>query len=195
MMKQMTTMMALAVAGSLTTHAATYELDLAHSTIGFSVRHMMVTSVKGHAKEFQGVIEFDSENPTAMTATAEVSVPSIYTANEKRDDHLRGADFFDAETYPAITFVSTGVEGDLPDLTLHGDLTMKGITKKIAIPVEVLGPVVNPWGATVIGLEGQVTINRQDFGVSWSKALDGGGVVVGDEVKISIALEAVRKDN
>ena len=174
-------------------HAATYTLDAAHTTIGFSVRHMMVSNVKGSFGEFEGTIEFDETNPSAMTASATIKVASVDTANEKRDDHLRNEDFFDAPQFPTITFVTTRVEGALPNLTLVGDLTIKGVTKEVSIPVEVGGPIANPWGQIVIGLSGGTTINRQDFGLTWSKSLDGGGVVVGDEVKLILEIEATKQ--
>lgn len=178
---------------SATSQAATYKLDASHTTIGFSVRHMMVSNVKGSFGQFDGTIEFDETNPSAMKASAVIQVASIDTANEKRDEHLRGADFFDAEAHPTITFETTRVEGSLPNLTLVGNLTIKGVTKEVSIPVEVGGPITNPWGKVVIGLSGGTTINRQDFGVNWSKSLDGGGVVVGDEVKLILEIEAIKE--
>jgi len=188
-------MVALVTAGIMgtTVHAATYSVDAAHTTIGFSVRHMMVSNVRGNFGEFAGTIEFDEANPSALSASAEIQVKSINTDNEKRDDHLRNPDFFDADTNPVITFKTTRVEGTLPNLTLVGDLTIKGTTKEISLPVELAGPIVNPWGQTVIGLSGSTTINRQDYGLTWSKALDGGGVVVGDDVKLVIEMEAIKQ--
>lgn len=185
-------LLSLGVIGS-SAHAASYTLDAAHTTIGFSVRHMMVSNVKGSFGDFAGTIEFDETNPSAMKASATIQVASVTTANEKRDDHLRNEDFFDAPKFPAITFETTRVEGSLPNLTLVGNLTIKGVTKEVSIPVEVGGPIVNPWGQTVIGLSGGTTINRQDFGLTWSKNLDGGGVVVGDEVKLILEIEATKQ--
>lgn len=185
-------LLAAGLAGS-SVYAATYKVDDAHTTIGFSVRHMMVSNVRGHFGESTGTIEFDEADPSALTASAEIQVKSISTDNEKRDEHLRGPDFFDADANPIITFATTRVEGTLPNLTLIGNLTIKGTTKEISLPVELSGPIVNPWGQTIIGLSGSTKINRQDFGISWSKALDGGGVVVGDEVKINIEIEAIRQ--
>jgi polyisoprenoid-binding protein YceI len=188
-------MAALVAAGIMgtTVHAATYSIDAAHTTIGFSVRHMMVSNVRGNFGEFAGTIEFDEANPSALAASAEIQVKSINTDNEKRDDHLRGPDFFDVAATPTITFKTTRVDGTLPNLTLVGDLTIKGTTKEVSLPVELAGPIANPWGQTIIGLSGSVTINRQDYGLTWSKALDGGGVVVGDDVKISIEMEAIKQ--
>jgi polyisoprenoid-binding protein YceI len=154
---------------------------------------MMVSNVKGAFGAFSGTVEFDEANPSAMTATATIEVKSVDTRNEKRDDHLRGADFFDADTYPEITFTTTRVEGELPNLVLVGDLTIKGTTKEVSLPVEFNGPVTNPWGSVVIGFSGSTKINRQDFGVTWSKALDGGGVVVADEVTLLVEIEAIKQ--
>jgi len=188
----MVLLLSLGVMGS-TARAATYAIDEAHTTIGFSVRHMMISNVKGNFGAYEAAIEFDEANPTEMKASATIQVSSISTANEKRDDHLRSPDFFDAAQFPTITFETTRVEGTLPNLTLVGNLTIKGVTKEISLPVEVGGPIANPWGQTVIGISGSATINRQDFGLSWSKSLDGGGVVVGDDVKMIIEIEATKQ--
>lgn len=190
--KSFAALMAAGMLGSFA-QAATYKLDAAHSTIGFSVRHMMVSNVKGSFGEFDGTIEFDENDPASMKASAVIQVASIDTANEKRDDHLRNEDFFDAPQFPTITFETTRVEGTLPNLTLVGNLTIKGVTKEVSIPVEVGGPITNPWGSVIIGLSGGTTINRQDFGLTWSKALDGGGVVVGDEVRLILEIEAIKQ--
>lgn len=190
--KSFAAIMAAGMLGSFA-QAATYKLDASHTTIGFSVRHMMVSNVKGSFGQFDGTIEFDEKDPASMKASAVIQVASIDTANEKRDDHLRNEDFFDAPQFPTITFETTRVEGTLPNLTLVGNLTIKGVTKEVSIPVEVGGPITNPWGSVIIGLSGGTTINRQDFGLTWSKALDGGGVVVGDEVRLILEIEAIKQ--
>jgi polyisoprenoid-binding protein YceI len=174
--------------------AATYEIDASHTHIGFSVRHMVVANVKGSFGAYTGSIEFDAENPSELKANATIEVKSIDTANEDRDKHLTGADFFDADTHPTITFTTTRVEGTIPDLTLIGDLTIKGVTKEIALPVEFTGPITDPWGNERIGLSGAASINRQDYGITWSKSLDGGGLVVADTVRLIIEVEGVKKN-
>lgn len=173
--------------------AATYEVDVSHSTIGFSVRHMLITNVKGKFNEFSATIDYNAEASADIKASANMVVASVDTDNEKRDNHLRSADFFDAESFPSITFTSTRVEGTAPNVTLIGDLTIKGITKEISLPVEFTGPVKDPWGNERIGFSGSTTINRQDFGVSWNNTMDNGGLVVGDEVKLLIDAEAIKK--
>lgn len=171
--------------------AATYTIDPVHSTIGFSVRHMVVANVKGSFGSFSGTINYDAAAPENTSASAVIQVSSINTANSDRDDHLRNPDFFDVEQFPEITFETTGAQGAAPNITLVGNLTMKGVTKEIRLPVEISGPVKNMRGSHVIGLSGATEINRQDFGVTWSKTLDGGGLVVGDIVRIMIEVEAV----
>lgn len=184
--------LALGLLGSVT-HAATYEVDVSHSSIGFSVRHMVISNVRGNFKEFGGSIEYTGESAADTKASANVVVASIDTDNQKRDDHLRSADFFDAEKFPAITFTTTRVDGTLPNVTLVGNLTIRDVTKEISIPVEFVGPVTDPWGNQRIGMSGSTTINRQDFGVSWSKSMDNGGLVVSDEVKLVLDVEAIQK--
>lgn len=191
-MKRMTALCLAGVfAAGLSTHAATFNLDQAHTYVGFSVRHMVVSSTKGSFKDFEGTIHFDPADPSSFNASAVIQVASIDTANERRDNHLRSDDFFDAEAYPTMTFVTTGVSGTLPDLTLTGDLTIRGTTKEINLPITVHGPITDPWGAVRIGFDGETTINRQDFGVSWNNVMETGGLVVGDDVKIILSVEAI----
>jgi len=190
--KSLVTVMALGLFGSLS-QAATYEVDVSHSSIGFSVRHMVISNVKGNFKEFSGSIEYSGESAADIKALAEIAVASIDTDNQKRDDHLRSADFFDAEKFPSIRFNTTRVDGTLPNVTLIGDLTIRDVTKEVSIPVEFTGPVMDPWKNERIGLSGSTTINRQEFGVSWSNTMDNGGLVVSDEVKLVIEIEAIKK--
>jgi len=187
------TTLAVAALMAVSAPAATYTIDKAHTTIGFAVRHMMVSNVKGSFGEFEGTIEFDENDPSSMKASAVIQVASIDTANEKRDDHLRNEDFFDAPQFPTITFETTRVEGELPNLTLVGNLTMKGVTKEVSIPVEVGGPITNPWGSVIIGLSGGTTINRQDFGLTWSAVTEAGGVVVSDDVRLLLNVQFTKQ--
>ncbi len=187
----LTLMVVLAL--SLTAFAGdVYHLDKAHTTIGFSVKHMVITTVPGKFKDFDGSITYDPKNPLATSAEVTIKTASINTGNEKRDGHLRSPDFFNAEKYPVITFKTNRIEKRNGQLVAIGDLTMRGVTKEIELPFTVSGPIVDPWGKTRIGIEASTTINRKDFGVSWNKALDSGGVVVSDEVKIKIHAEAVK---
>jgi len=174
-------------------NAETYEIDASHSSIGFSVRHMIVSTVRGSFGEFTGSFEYDAAKPADTKASAVIKTASIDTRNAKRDDHLRNEDFFDAPKFPDITFETTRVEADGGTLTLFGNLTMKGVTKEIALPFTFHGPITDPWGNVRAGFEGSTTINRQDWGISWSKNLDGGGLVVSDEVKLEISIEGIKK--
>jgi polyisoprenoid-binding protein YceI len=169
-----------------------YALDHAHTTVGFSVKHMVITSVKGTFGEFDGTIEFDEEDLTKTSASGAIQVASIDTNNEKRDAHLTSGDFFDAEKHPEILFASKKVESRKDGHVMIGDMTIRGVTKEIEIPFELVGKITDPMGNVRIGLRATAEINRQDFGVSWSKTLDGGGLVVGDRVKIELDIEAIK---
>jgi len=171
--------------------AAIYDIDTTHSTIGFSVKHLTVTEVQGNFKTFSGTIVFDSNNAATTRIDATIETKSINTQNDGRDNHLRGADFFDADNNPNITFKSKSVIASGDTYNVTGDLTIKGVTKEVIIPLTVSGPVTNPMGGgQVIGLSGQTKINRQDYGVKWNKQMDQGGLMVSDNVVININLEA-----
>ena len=174
--------------------ANTYMIDTTHSTVGFSVKHLTVSTVPGNFKDFSGTIFLDPAKPTATMIEATIETKSINTNNEKRDTHLRSADFFDADANPTITFKSTSVTADGNTYNVSGDLTIKGVSRKVMIPMELSGPVKSPMnGNMVIGLSKQTKINRQDYGVKWSKQMDTGGLVVGDDVMIHIDIEAHEK--
>jgi len=166
--------------------AESLEVDYAHSEVHFSVSHMVVTKTKGEFNEFKAEVMVEGDNLTSVTATIPVS--SIDTDNEKRDGHLKSADFFNAEKYPNITFESTEVK----DGKLVGNLTILETTKEVELDLEFLGPVVGPWGKTRYGLNLSGEIDRTEFGLTWNKALEAGGVVVGDEVTISISVELTK---
>ena len=175
--------------------AATWEIDPAHTSVQFSIRHMMVSNVRGQFTKVAGTVVADEANPTAARIEATIEAASIDTRNEKRDAHLRSPDFLDADKFPTITFRSTGVaKGGQGKWKLSGDLTLHGVTRPIVLDVEGPSPVVkDPYGKLRAGAQATTMINRQDFGVSFNKALDGGGVLVGDEVAITIDVEAVKK--
>lgn len=172
--------------------ADTYTVDPSHSEVAFSVRHMLVSNVRGNFGALNGSFGYDPADLASFTASATIAVSSIDTRNEDRDDHLRSPDFFDAEQFPEITFNVTRVDVNGGDPILYGDLTMKGVTKEIQLPISVSGPVKGMAGEMRAGFEGTTRINRQDWGVSWSKTLDGGGLVVGDEVRIIVNVEGVK---
>ncbi|HEU4533016.1 MAG TPA: YceI family protein [Polyangiaceae bacterium] len=167
-------------------------LDSVHSHVGFSVKHMMVATVRGSFKSYRGDLRIDPKDFTRSTFTGEIDVTSIDTGNADRDAHLRAGDFFDAANHPKITFKSTGIEAKGEgEYAVRGDLTIRGVTKPVTLDVEFQGTSKNPYGKTVTGIGVRGTINRKDFGVSFNAALETGGVAVGDKVKIEIDVEAV----
>jgi len=168
-----------------------YALDPTHTRLGFSTRHAMVTTVRGSFKEFSGEAVVDTENPAASKVTVNIKAASIDTGVADRDGHLRSADFFDAETYPDITFVSTHVARDGDDWTITGDLTIKDVTKPISIEFEQTGSARDPFGNVRLGFEGQTTINRKDWGLSWNAALETGGFLVSDKIKLDFDISAI----
>ncbi len=174
--------------------AQEYSVDNSHTEIGFSVKHMVVATVRGQFTDFSGKVFYDEEDVTRSTVVGVVKTASITTTNEKRDEHLRSADFFDAAQYPEILFKSSRIEKKGDGHVVYGDLTIRGVTREIALDFVITGTVIDPWGNQRIGLEASGKINRQDFGVSWSKALDAGGLVVSDEVRINILAEFIKNN-
>ena len=194
-MKIQRTLAALAIAtlAALPASAATtYTIDLSHSNVDFTIRHL-IANVRGSFGAFEGTIVMDPD-PAKSSVEFTIQAKSINTANEQRDGHLRSPDFFDVEKFPTITFKSTTVKktGDKA-YEVTGPLTMRGVSKVVTLPVSFLGEVKDPWGNSKAGFSTATTINRQDFGVSWNKALDQGGFLLGDEVKVEINLEVGAK--
>lgn len=173
--------------------AATYQIDPAHTQIHFTVAHLVVFKVRGNFNEFSGNVEADTASKTLSGASATIQVASVDTRNQKRDEHLRSADFFEVAKYPEMSFVSKTVTGSGSNITLTGDLTIKGITKEIVLQGGFLGATTDPWGNQRAGFEATGKLNRRDFGLLWNKALDTGGMVVGDEIEIGLEVEAVLK--
>ena len=173
--------------------AETWTVDATHSSMSFSVSHMVVSKTKGGFNDFEGTINFDGKNLAAGSVELSAKIASIDTDDEKRDGHLKGADFFDAEKYPTMSFKSTSVVvGEGSEFKLVGDLTMKGVTKEVTFDCELNGVVDDPWGNTRAGFSAGTTIDRQDFGISFSKTMDAGGLMVGNDVSISLELEVVQ---
>jgi polyisoprenoid-binding protein YceI len=174
--------------------AATYQIDPAHSTAGFTVRHMMVSNVSGAFTKMSGTVEYDPNKPAQSRIEAVIEAASVDTRNEKRDADLRSPNFFDSASYPTITFRSKNIEkaGD-GRLRVMGDLTIRGVTKEVVLDVEGPTPEIQAQGAFRMGASGATRINRQDFGIKWNRALDNGGVVVSDEVRINIEVELMRR--
>ena len=168
----------------------TWEIDPTHSTVGFSVRHMMVSKVRGYFREFTGEI-VTAENPTDSTVTATIELSSIDTRQEQRDAHIRSADFFDADNHPQMTFRSTAVKTDGADWTVEGELTIKGRTKPVILELELNGFGPDAYGGTRAGFSAKTEISRSDFGVDIQMPMDGGGVVVGDKISVELEIEAV----
>jgi len=183
----------LAVAGTPTAGLAGWQVDTAHSSIGFSVKHMAVSKTKGTFDTFEASFEFEPGKPETWSCTATIDAASVNTGNEKRDDHLRNPDFFDVANHPTITFTSTGVEmADEESGVMTGNLTMHGVTREIQLDLEVLGMVKDPWGNTRVGFSLEGKINRKDWGLSWSKVMEGGGLVVGEDVTLTIDIEGIQ---
>jgi polyisoprenoid-binding protein YceI len=178
--------------------ATTWNIDPAHTDVLFSAKHMMVTSVRGKFASVSGVIEGDAQDPTAAKGTFKVDVASLNTGVEQRDGHLRSADFFDAESFPTATFVSTKVEPKGgSEYRVIGDLTIRGTTRPVTFEVEVLGVFAGMDGSRRVGLHAETRINREDFGLTWNVALESGGWLVGKDIKLELdiaAEEAVATD-
>jgi polyisoprenoid-binding protein YceI len=173
--------------------AKDYTVDMGHSTVGFTVKHL-VSKVKGSFKKFDGSFSFDPAKPEASKLVAEAIVASVDTNDVKRDAHLQTDDFFDAKKFPKFTFVSKKFtpNGD-NKFKMDGDLTMRGVSKPVTFDVDFSGEGVDPWGNNRVGFEATTKVNRKDFGINWNKTLDKGGFVVGDEVTININVEGLQK--
>ncbi|CAN5304337.1 YceI family protein [soil metagenome] len=175
--------------------AAVWKIDSAHTTADFSVRHLMISNVKGHFSKVSGTVDYDGKDLKSLKIDAAIEIASVDTGEKGRDEHLKGADFFDATKFPTMTFKSKKVKSaGKGKFTVTGDLTLKGVTKEVTLDVE--GPteeIKDMQGGTRIGASATTKINRKDFGVSWNKALDNGSSVVGDDVKVSIDVEAVKQ--
>jgi polyisoprenoid-binding protein YceI len=171
----------------------TYTLDAAHSRLGFVARHAMVTKVRGGFNDFEGTLTLDGNNPAASNVQVVAKVASIDTRNEQRDGHLRTNDFLDADTYPEITFTSTAVNhAGGNDFEVTGDLTIKGVTKSIVLPLEFQGSATDPFGNQRIGFEGTTQVERSDYGVSFNAALETGGVLVSEKVTLEFEISAIK---
>ena len=172
----------------------TWAIDPTHSSVEFAVRHLMISTVKGRFTAVDGTVVLDEANPAASTAEITVQVASIDTRESQRDAHLRSADFFEVEKYPTLTFRSTGVRDVTADgFKLIGDLTIHGVTRETTLDVVHEGRVKDPWGGDRVGYSATTRIKRSDFGLTWNQLLEAGGFAVGDEVKISLDIELVKK--
>jgi len=172
--------------------AADWNLDASHSSVGFEVKHMAISKVKGGFGEFSGTATGEPGQPGTFSIETVIQVASVNTGNEKRDEHLRSDDFFDVENYATITFKSTGVKMDGDEGVLTGDFTLHGVTRTVVLELEYAGMVDDPWGNTRMGFSAEGEIDRREFGLTWSKALETGGLVVGNDVKIELEIELVQ---
>lgn len=171
-----------------------YVIDTSHSTVGFSVRHMMITNVRGSFQKFSGEVEYDAAAPAATKISGVIDIASINTHDEKRDGHLRSPDFFDAEKNPSMTFTSKSVAKKGDGLEVTGDLTIRGVTKEVALHVEdITGEHADPWGNKRIGASAKAKIKRSEFGITWNAALEAGGVLVGDDINIAIEVSLIKQ--
>lgn len=171
--------------------ASEYSLDVTHTDVGFSVKHLMITNVKGKFRTFDARIDFDAKSKTFKVFEAVVDTNSVDTANVKRDNHLRSEDFFLTEKYPKMTFVMKSYEADGDEGVMKGDLTIRGVTKAVSLNVEEIGTIKDFKGNNRVGFTLSGKINRLDYGLKWNKALELGGFAVGDKVKIVVEVEAV----
>lgn len=175
---------------STQTTPITLNIDPSHSEIMFQVKHMMFAKVKGSFEKFSGTINFDPQNPANSTVAVEVEPASINTRDANRDNHLRSQDFFGVEQNPTMTFHSTRIEGSGRNYKVYGDLTMNGVTRGIVLDAEYNGEGVSPFGPKVYAFSAEGKINRKDWGMEWNAALEAGGMLVSDEVKIEVEVEA-----
>jgi polyisoprenoid-binding protein YceI len=171
--------------------AHTYAIDKVHSEVAFQVRHLL-TQVRGRFAEFSGTVLFDQEHPDRSSASLTIDPSSIDTGTPDRDAHLRSDDFFAVGTYPALTFESTrAVKTGDQSYDVIGTLTIRGVAREVTLPVRYLGTATDPWGNVRAGFEASLTLNRKDFGLTWNAALETGGFLVGDEVRISLSIQAI----
>jgi len=171
--------------------AANYKIDTAHSEVAFTVDHLMFFKVTGYFTEFDGSIVANPAEKTLSKAQATIKTASIDTRIEKRDNHLRSSDFFDVANFPELTFVTKNVSGSANNITVTGDLTIRGVTKEVVLKGAFLGENKDAWGNQRAGFAAKGTINRKDFGLTWNKVLETGGVTVGDEVEISLQVQGI----
>lgn len=192
-MKKILTIATAILLSSTSSLAADYKIDPDHSKIGFKVRHLGISWVPGSFTKVDGSFHFDEKNISSSNVKADIEVGSVDTQNKKRDDHLRGEEFFAADKFPTISFVSKEIK-DISGskFTIVGDLSMHGVTKPVELAAEFTGAATDPWGNYRSAFSAETKVNRKDFGLQWSKVIETGALVVGDEVKISIEVEGIK---
>jgi len=172
---------------------ATYAVEPTHSSVEFAVKHMLIATTRGRFQDFQVTAEVDESNFANSSATVRLQAASIDTRQPDRDAHLRSADFLDAETHPELTFVTRRIEPKGGDWRVIGDLTVRGVSREVVLDGEVSGPITDPWGGTRIGVSLSGKVNRKEFGMVWNAALDAGGFVLADDVKLAIEVELLNQ--
>ncbi|MFT5835370.1 MAG: polyisoprenoid-binding protein YceI [Sulfurimonas sp.] len=186
-MKKIITTLLLTALGSTALFAGTYKVDTTHSNVGFKVKHMMISNVIGKFDKFNGSFEYDEKTKTIQKLSGTIEVASINTANVKRDTHLRSDELFNAKKYPEIIFALQKTDSEYA----YGKLTMHGVTKDVKLDLENNGMIKDPWGNTRVGLELTGKLSRKDYGITWNKLLEAGGVTVGDTIKLDIQIEGI----
>lgn len=171
----------------------TYAIDPAHTTVEFIARHLMITKVRGRFAGVTGSIELEPGSDVPTSVSARIEAESIDTREPQRDTHLKSADFFEVEKFAALEFVSTRIEGKAAAFTIHGNLTIHGVTREVALKAAFEGRAADPWGGQRIGYTASTSVNRKEFGLIWNAALETGGVMVGDEVRIELDVQAVQQ--
>ena len=193
MLKKLLLIAALLMLIAQSGFAASYKIDPAHSEVGFTVDHLMIFKVSGFFTEFAGTIEADPTTKTLSKVSATIQTTSVDTRIEKRDNHLRSPDFFDVAKYPEMTFVSKKIEGSGTGITVHGDLTIRGTTKPIVLAGSFQGQNKDAWGNVRAGFAAKAKISREEFGLTWNKLLETGGVTVGDKVEINLQVQGIQQ--
>jgi polyisoprenoid-binding protein YceI len=188
-MNRLTSLLTFVALSSATLMAGNYQVDASHTDVGFKVKHMMVSNVKGSFSDVSGSFVYDEKSKMLTALKGSVKTASVNTRNKKRDDHLRGADFFDATKFPELTFELVSHKGD----SVVANINMHGVTKQIRFEVEIGGDVQDPWGNHRAGFTLEGSLNRKDFGLTWNKVLDAGGLAVGDKIRLIIEVEGVEK--
>jgi polyisoprenoid-binding protein YceI len=174
------------------TPATTWKLDPSHTSVEFSVKHLMISTVKGRFADVEGTVTAPGDDVGDATVEVVIKTASVDTRNEQRDGHLRSGDFFDVENFPTLTFTSTAIAGTKEELTLTGDLTIRGVTKSVTLEATFEGQGKDPWGGTRMGFSASGKFDRRDFGLVWNQALEAGGVVVSNDVKLHIDAELIQ---
>lgn len=193
--KTFLTAITLVFAAAAVAQESTWALDDAHSSIGFKVKHLMVANVHGEFKDFDVSVDYNEDDISKSKVQVNINVASIDTENEKRDAHLRNADFFDVDNYPMMMFVSKKIMETTDGIKMTGDLTIRGVTREVTLNVdELTPPIKDPWGGTRMGASATGTINRTDFGLKWNVPLETGGLLVGEDVKMIIELELIKQE-